>query len=63
MIKSSLCRCRCGRSSYLHTAFDSVFRFMPELILEGHVYVAMPPLYKAIPSKGEEKYLYDDAEL
>ena len=39
------------------------FRFMPELILEGHVYVAMPPLYKAIPSKGEEKYLYDDAEL
>ena len=36
---------------------------MPELIYEGHVYVAMPPLYKAIPSKGEEEYLYDDAAL
>lgn len=47
-------------STLLLTLF---FRFMPELILEGHVYVAMPPLYKAIPSKGEEKYLYDDAEL
>ena len=47
-------------STLLLTLF---FRFMPERILEGHVYVAMPPLYKAIPSKGEEKYLYDDAEL
>ena len=36
---------------------------MPELIFEGHVYIAMPPLYKAIPSKGEEEYLYDDAAL
>ena len=40
-----------------------IYRFMPELIYEGHVYVAMPPLYKAIPSKGEEEYLYDDAAL
>lgn len=39
------------------------YRFMPELIMEGHVYIAMPPLYKAIPSKGEEEYLYDDAAL
>ena len=39
------------------------YRFMPELIYEGHVYVAMPPLYKAIPSKGQEEYLYDDAAL
>ncbi len=39
------------------------YRFMPELIFEGHVYIAMPPLYKAIPSKGEEEYLYDDAAL
>jgi len=27
------------------------------------VYIAMPPLYKAIPSKGKEEYLYDDAAL
>lgn len=39
------------------------YRFMPELISEGHVYIAMPPLYKVIPSKGEEEYLYDDAAL
>ncbi len=39
------------------------YRFMPELIYEGHVYLAMPPLYKAMPSKGAEEYLYDDAAL
>lgn len=39
------------------------YRFMPDLIREGHVYIAMPPLYKAIPSKGEEEYLYDDTAL
>jgi len=39
------------------------YRFMPQLIYEGHVYIAMPPLYKAMPSKGEEEYLYDDAAL
>ena len=36
---------------------------MPELIYEGHVYIAMPPLYKAMPSKGDEEYLYDDKAL
>ena len=36
---------------------------MPELIYEGHIYIAMPPLYKAMPSKGEEEYLYDDDAL
>ena len=39
------------------------YRFMPDLIFEGHVYIAMPPLYKAMPSKGEEEYLYDDKAL
>ncbi|MCD7862352.1 MAG: DNA gyrase subunit B [Lachnospiraceae bacterium] len=39
------------------------YRFMPELIYEGHVYIATPPLYKAIPAKGEEEYLYDDKAL
>ncbi len=39
------------------------YRFMPELIFQGHVYLAMPPLYKAIPARGEEEYLYDDAAL
>ena len=39
------------------------YRFMPDLIYEGHVYIAMPPLYKAIPSRGAEEYLYDDDAL
>ena len=47
-------------SNLLLTLF---YRFMPELIFEGHVYIAMPPLYKAMPSKGEEEYLYDDKAL
>lgn len=47
-------------SNLLLTLF---YRFMPELIYEGHVYQAMPPLYKAMPSKGEEEYLYDDKAL
>ena len=39
------------------------YRFMPELIREGHIYIAMPPLYKVIPAKGEGEYLYDDKAL
>ncbi len=47
-------------STLLLTLF---YRFMPELIYEGHIYVAMPPLYKVMPSKGEGEYLYDDKAL
>ena len=47
-------------SNLLLTLF---YRFMPELIFEGHVFIAMPPLYKAMPSKGAEEYLYDDKAL
>ena len=46
-----------------HASSHSFYRFMPELIFEGHVYIAMPPLYKAMPSKGNEEYLYDDKAL
>lgn len=38
------------------------FRFMRPLLEKGHIYIALPPLYKL--TKGKiEKYLYSDREL
>jgi DNA gyrase subunit B len=37
------------------------FRYMTELIEKGHVYLAMPPLYK-ISHNRKDYYAYDDAE-
>jgi len=37
------------------------FRFMPELIKSGHVYVALPPLFRL--RKKKDHYVYSDAEL
>ena len=39
-----------------------LYRFMPELIKEGHVYLAQPPLYKLEKNK-KVWYAYSDEEL
>ena len=39
-----------------------LYRFMPELIKQGHVYLAMPPLYKLEKNK-RVWYAYSDEEL
>ena len=39
-----------------------IYRFMPELIKEGHVYLAQPPLYKLEKNK-KIWYAYSDEEL
>ncbi len=39
-----------------------LYRFMPDLIKEGHVYLAQPPLYKIEKNK-KVWYAYDDDEL
>ncbi len=38
------------------------FRYMKDLIAEGHVYIGLPPLYK-IAKKDKVEYVYSDEEL
>lgn len=38
------------------------YRYFPELINRGHIYIAQPPLYRVQTGK-EVRYAYDDAEL
>ncbi len=38
------------------------YRYMKELITDGHVFIGLPPLYK-VYKKDYEKYVYSDAEL
>jgi DNA gyrase subunit B len=39
-----------------------LYRFMRPLIEDGHVYLAMPPLYKLKWAKGEPGFAFSDAE-
>ena len=39
------------------------YRFMPELIKDGHVYLAMPPLYQGNEKQKKLWYAYNDDEL
>ncbi|MBR1925239.1 MAG: DNA gyrase subunit B [Clostridia bacterium] len=38
------------------------FRYMRELVTNGHLYIGLPPLYK-VEKKGKIEYVYSDAEL
>lgn len=38
------------------------FRYMKELVTQGHVYIGLPPLYK-VEKKGQIEYVYSDKEL
>jgi len=38
------------------------FRQMPQLIMEGHIYIAQPPLYR-VTHRGNQYYLKDDKAL
>lgn len=47
-------------TSLLMTMFH---RIMPQIISNGYLYCAVPPLYKAFPVKGDAVYLYSDSDL
>lgn len=50
--------------SHIVTLLLTIFyRLLPEVLYEGHVYIACPPLYKVTPKRGPEKYLYTDKDL
>ena len=49
--------------SHIKTLFLTfIFRYMPELIDAGYIYVAQPPLYR-VPYKGKVHYFKNDVEL
>ena len=52
----------CIRDSISTLLLTFLYRFMPELIKQGYVYLAQPPLYKIEKNK-RVWYAYSDAEL
>ena len=48
--------------SHIRTLLLTFFRYMPELIEKGHIYLAMPPLFKIEYNK-KKIYVYSDEEL
>ena len=50
--------------AHIQTLLTTLFhKFTPQLIARGHVYVAMPPLYRVRKGKGDTFWIRDDAEL
>ena len=52
----------CIRDSISTLLLTFIYRFMPELIKQGYVYLAQPPLYKVEKNK-KVWYAYSDEEL